>query len=70
MTLKQVTIKKGHVPYTELKSLSELLNSNDIRNNGKVVVKCDLECEILEIRKAIKELLNVNYSDITCVYLN
>ena len=70
MVLKQVTIKKPHATYTEMKALAELLQSDTIKNNGRIVVQCDLEVEIKDIRKQIKELLNVNYSDITCVYLN
>ena len=70
MTLKQVTVIKSNASYKELKALAELLKSEDIKNNGKITVKCDLECSILEIRKQIKELLGVNYSDLNCVYLN
>lgn len=70
MTLKQVTVIKPNASYKELKALAELLKSEDIKNNGKIIVKCDLECEILGIRKHIKELLGVNYSDLNCVYSN
>lgn len=69
-TLKQITIKKVHAQYQELQQLSKLLQSEQIKSNGKVTVKTDLECNILEIRKSVKELMGVNYSDITCVYLN
>ena len=70
MTLKQITIKKPHAQYQELQLLSKLLQSEQIKSNGKVTVKTDLECDILDIRKRVKELMNVKYSDITCVYLN
>ena len=70
MTLKQITVIKTNASYKELKALAELLKSDNIINNGKIVVRCDLECSILEIRKQIKELLDVKYSDLNCVYSN
>jgi len=68
MKLTQVTIQKRNANFAELHKLSEILNTKEIKTNGKIVVKTDLECDIHDIRKQIKEAMNCSYSEILCTY--
>ena len=70
MTLTQVIIYKENATYWELKQLADLLKSDNIKNNGKIVVRCEVEADIKEIRSRIKAIFNVGFKAINCVYMN
>ena len=48
--------------------LEKIVKSDQIKTNGRVVIKMNLEADVLDIRKQIKELFNCSYSQINCKF--
>ena len=68
MILRQVIIKKNNSNYRQLCEISNLLDTQDIKNNGKIIVTCKFECDLKEIRQKIRDIFNCSFYQIRCHY--
>jgi len=68
MLIRQVIIRKTVCNKKQLDSLYNILNFDDIKLNGYIIAKCNLNAKISDIRKQIKELFDCNYEDINFKY--
>jgi len=43
VTISHLVILKSNPTFKQLKELAQLVKSDDIKNNGKIIVKCDFQ---------------------------
>lgn len=68
MILTNVVIRKQKCRRRNIEKLSKLLNTDQIKVNGNVVIKCNIECDIMDIRQKIQSIFNCSYSQINCKF--
>ena len=68
MILEKVIIRNQKCRKYKFEKLKKLLETENIKVNGNIIATCKLECDLMEIRKQIKELLGCSYSQINCKY--
>jgi len=68
MILEKVIIRKQKCRKYKLEKLQKILQTDRIKTNGSIVATCNLECDLMDIRKQIKELFDCSYSQINCKY--
>lgn len=66
--LENVLALKNDAGYKQLKKLSETLKSDEIKANGKLSVKCSIECDLKATKKKIAEILEIKESQILLTY--
>ena len=68
MTVKNIVIMISEAKYQDLKRLENLVQSDKIKNNGRIVVSCNVEFDIDVLKQNISEIFNINKSLILLKY--
>jgi hypothetical protein len=66
MILTKVIILTNNASFSKMNELSKLLNSSDIKNNGKLIANCSIDCNIIDIRKQIYNIFEVPFN---CIFV-
>jgi len=60
--ISHLVILKSNPTFKQLKELEQLVKSDDIKNNGKIIVKCDFQGIYKEVKKDVAKIFDIKTS--------
>lgn len=59
VTVYNVVVYSDQINYKQIKQMEELLETTEIKFNGKFTAKCNIDVSQKKLKKEISEILNV-----------